>query len=281
MSSSRLVHASIAAILGAAILPAGTAWAQNAQSAAARDSELDEITVTGSRIIADNVRSPNPITAITTEEAQLTTPSDIADALNKLPEFLAGGPNGGATPRSQGNGATNNGNNVLALRAFGASRTLVMLDGHRVVPSNQNGTVNIDVLPQMLVSRVDIVTGGASAVYGSDAVAGVVNYVLDKNFTGLKLEANAGISKYGDGEAGEFGVAWGTSLLDGRDTSRLPPAIANRRGFPFPIVPTARTDRPGYSPAMARQRTRGRKRRTAAASMSRDTETSTAAAPAR
>jgi outer membrane receptor protein involved in Fe transport len=85
-----------------------------------------------------------------------------------------------------------------------------------VVPSNQNGTVNVDVLPQMLVKRVDIVTGGASAVYGSDAVAGVVNYILDTNFTGLKLEANAGISKYGDGEQGEFGFAWGTSLLDGR-----------------------------------------------------------------
>ncbi len=216
MASSRLVQVSIAAILGTALLPAGTVWAQGATpTAATDDSELDEVTVTGSRVITDNVRSPTPITAITMEEAALTTPSDIADALNKLPEILAGA-SGGATPRSQGNGATNNGNNVLALRAFGASRTLVMLDGHRVVPSNQNGTVNVDVLPQMLVKRVDIVTGGASAVYGSDAVAGVVNYVLDKNFTGLKLEANAGISKYGDGEQGEFGVAWGTSLLDGR-----------------------------------------------------------------
>jgi outer membrane receptor protein involved in Fe transport len=214
MSSNRLVRASVAALVGAAFSCAGGAWAQGAPNAAA-DSELDEVTVTGSRVITENVRSPTPIASLDAEEAALTTPSDIADALNKLPEILAGA-SGGATPRSQGNGATNNGNNVLALRAFGASRTLVMLDGHRMVPSNQNGTVNVDVLPQMLVQRVDIVTGGASAVYGSDAVAGVINYVLDKNFTGLKLEANAGISKYGDGEQGEFGVAWGTSLFDGR-----------------------------------------------------------------
>ena len=210
MSSNRLVRASVAALVGAAFSCAGGAWAQGAPKAAA-DSELEEVTVTGSRVITDNVRSPTPVASLNTEEAALTTPSDIADALNKLPEII-----GGATPRSQGNGATNNGNNVLALRAFGAARTLVMLDGHRVAPSNQNGTVNVDVLPQMLVKRVDIVTGGASAVYGSDAVAGVVNYILDTNFTGFKLEANAGISKYGDGEEGEFGFAWGTSLLDGR-----------------------------------------------------------------
>ncbi len=214
MSSNRLVRASVAALVGAAVSCAGGAWAQGAPQEA-DDQELEEIKVTGSRVITANVRSPTPIATLSTEEAALTTPSDIADALNKLPQILAGA-SGGATPRSQGNGATNNGNNVLALRAFGASRTLVMLDGHRVAPSNQNGTVNVDVLPQMLIERVDIVTGGASAVYGSDAVAGVINYILDKDFTGLKLEANAGISKYGDGEQGEFGIAWGTSLFDGR-----------------------------------------------------------------
>src|SRR5690242_18408456 len=113
MTSSRLVQVSIAAILGTALLPAATVWAAQgaAPAAATDDSELDEVTVTGSRVITDNVRSPTPITAITMEEAQLTTPSDIADALNKLPEILAGA-SGGATPRSQGNGATNNGNNV-------------------------------------------------------------------------------------------------------------------------------------------------------------------------
>jgi outer membrane receptor protein involved in Fe transport len=183
---------------------------------ASPDSEVEDdedeptIMVTGSRI-ANNRNSPTPITAVATEEMSATTPSDIADGLNKLPQII-----GGRTPRTQGNGSTNNGGNVLSLRNFGPARTLVLLDGHRVPPSNQDGTVNIDVLPQMLVERVEIVTGGASAVYGSDAVAGVVNFILDKNFTGLSLKADAGISDYGDGEEFQLGAAWGTELFGGR-----------------------------------------------------------------
>ena len=117
----------------------------------------------------------------------------------------------------------------MSLRNFGPSRTLVLLDGHRVAPTNQDGSVNIDTLPQMLVNRVDIVTGGASAVYGSDAVAGVVNFMLDKNFTGLSSRRDGGISKYGDGEEEQFGAAWGTDLFGGRghfETSR--PATGTR-----------------------------------------------------
>src|SRR6478609_3166017 len=209
MSSTRLVRASVAALVGTALCTQGE-WVQGAEQAG-QDADLDEITVTGSRVITDNLRSPTPITSVSKEDMIRTTPSDIPDALNKLPEIL-----GSRTPRTQGNGATNNGGNVLSLRNFGVSRTLVLLDGHRVVPSNQDGSVNVDTLPQILMSRVDIVTGGASAVYGSDAVAGVINFVLDKNFTGFRFNADAGISKYGDGEQGQFAVAWGTELFGGR-----------------------------------------------------------------
>jgi outer membrane receptor protein involved in Fe transport len=208
MSSNRVLRAAIAALIGTASFSAGVS-AQQAQPA--DPEEIKEVTVTGSRIITDNVRSPTPITSVSTDEIAKTTPSDIPDALNKLPEIL-----GSRTPRTQGNASTNNGGNVLSLRNFGASRTLVLLDGHRVPSSNQDGSVNVDILPQMLVSRVDIVTGGASAVYGSDAVAGVVNFLLDKKFTGLKVKADVGISEYGDGEQGQFGVAWGTELFGGR-----------------------------------------------------------------
>jgi iron complex outermembrane receptor protein len=202
--------AALAAASGLCALAIATSTA--AQSPAQGDSdEIAEIIVTGSRIITDNLRSPTPITSVDIEEIAKTTPSDIADALNKLPEIL-----GGRTPRTQGNAGTNNGGNVLSLRNFGVSRTLVLLDGHRVPPSNQDGTVNVDILPQMLVSRVEIVTGGASAIYGSDAVAGVVNFVLDKDFTGFKFKTDAGISKYGDGEEGQIAAAWGTDLFGGR-----------------------------------------------------------------
>ncbi len=215
MVSSMIFRGSLVALGVAATLGANPAFAQadpTAQPDAAEASEeLGVITVTGSRTITDTVRSPTPITSVDIAEIAMTTPSDTADALNKLPTIM-----GGRTPRSQGNGANNNGGNTLSLRNFGAFRTLVLLDGHRIAPNNQDGSVNVDVLPQMLMKRVDIVTGGASAIYGSDAVAGVVNFVLDKEFTGLTVKADFGQSKYQDGDEYQLGAAWGTELFGGR-----------------------------------------------------------------
>ncbi len=177
----------------------------------------ESIVVTGSRVITDIQESPTPITIVTAEQLQATTPSDLPDGLNKLPVF--GGSN---VPRLAGNGGGGNSSsggvpqNVLALRNFGAQRTLVLVDGHRAPPTNADGSVDVDTLPQMLVSRVDVVTGGASAVYGSDAVTGVINFVLDKNYSGLKFDANAGVSSYGDGASLKLGAAFGTDLFGGR-----------------------------------------------------------------
>ncbi len=179
--------------------------------ARAQQENVETVTVTGSRVISDITLSPTPITAVSADQLQTTTPTTIPDALNKLPDFY-----GSQTARNQGNGSGNGSSNALNLRNLGQSRTLVLFDGQRVAPSNQNGTVNVDTLPQMLMSRVDIVTGGASAVYGSDAVAGVVNFILDKKFTGFKYDINAGISKYGDAAEERIGFAWGTELFGGR-----------------------------------------------------------------
>jgi iron complex outermembrane receptor protein len=209
MNTRTIREASLIAMAVGAALGSGAAWAQ--EGAPDDGEELNVITVTGSRTITDVVNSPTPITSVNIETLAQTTPSDVADALNKLPSIL-----GGRTPRTQGNGSTNNGGNVLSLRNFGPSRTLVLLNGHRIAPNNQDGSVNIDVLPSMLVKNVDIVTGGASAIYGSDAVAGVVNYVLDTEFTGLEVKADYGLSKYGDGDQYQFGGAWGTQLFDDR-----------------------------------------------------------------
>ncbi|MGZ3304962.1 MAG: TonB-dependent receptor domain-containing protein [Asticcacaulis sp.] len=186
---------------------------QATSGAAAKPAKSDDVVVvvTGSRVIKSNAKSPTPITSVSVAQMEATTPSDVPDALNKLPQII-----GGRTPRSQGNGANNNGGNVLALRNFGPSRTLVLFNGHRVAPNNQDGTVNVDILPQILMKRVDIVTGGASAVYGSDAVSGVINFVIDDKFNGFKYKVDAGISKYGDGQEYQASAAWGTKLFDGR-----------------------------------------------------------------
>jgi len=171
----------------------------------------ESIVVTGSRVILDADASPTPVTLVSARQLRDTTPANLADGLNKLPIFQ-----GSQTIGRPGDGSQNYASNTLNLRNFGAQRTLVLLDGHRAAPSNADGTVDIDTLPQMLVSRVDVVTGGASAVYGSDAVTGVVNFVLDKKFTGLKTDINAGLSTYGDAMGYNIGAAAGTGLFGGR-----------------------------------------------------------------
>ncbi len=201
-----------------ALASSGAAMAQGAPaqaSSGAKPADSDTVVVvTGSRIASTakmSTRSPTPLTAVTTEQLLKTTPTDIPDGLNKLPVFA-----GSTTPLRAGSGSGAIAQNVLNLRNYGAQRTLVLLDGQRVAPSNKDGTVDIDTLPQMLMSRVDVVTGGASAVYGSDAVTGVVNFVLDKKFTGIKTDVSVGRSTYGDGDSYKVGLAGGWKLFNDR-----------------------------------------------------------------
>jgi outer membrane cobalamin receptor len=172
---------------------------------------VESVVVTGSRVITDAANSPTPVVAVSQNELLATTPTTIADALNKLPQFAAS-----SSRQNAGGASSNGGGNYLNLRNFGQQRTLVLQDGMRVPSTNANGSVDISVLPQMLVSHVDVVTGGASSVYGSDAITGVVNFILDKNFEGLKYQANAGLSTYGDGLTDGIGFAAGTSLFGGK-----------------------------------------------------------------
>jgi len=187
------------------------AAANDPQPASTSTAPVESVVVTGSRVISNIANSPSPITSVSSENLLKTTPIDIPNALNKLPVFL-----GSSTPSDPTNSSNGIVGNVLNLRNFGAQRTLVLLDGHRQAPSNSNGTIDIDTLPQTLMERVDVVTGGASAVYGSDAVTGVVNFVLNKKFEGIKVEGNAGLSNYTDGAEQQLSIAVGTSLFGGR-----------------------------------------------------------------
>jgi iron complex outermembrane receptor protein len=184
---------------------------QETVAAAAPSGPVESVVVTGSRTITDVANSPTPIIAVSRDQLLATTPTTIADALFKLPQFA-----NSASRQNAGGASGNGGGNYLNLRNFGQQRTLVLEDNMRIPSTNANGSVDISVLPQMLISRVDTVTGGASAVYGSDAITGVVNFVIDKNFTGVKYEANAGLSTYADGFSNKLGVAAGTSLFGGR-----------------------------------------------------------------
>ncbi|AUN32644.1 TonB-dependent receptor plug domain-containing protein [Niveispirillum cyanobacteriorum] len=175
---------------------------------------LEEIVVTGSRVIRDGSASPTPLTTIDSSALFAAAPSgSISDALNNLPVF-SGSRNSFSNPGSNATGVQGgNGNaNVLNLRNLGAYRTLVLFDGHRVPPTLYNSAVDVDIIPQALIKRVDVVTGGVSAVYGSDAVSGVVNYVLNRNFNGFQANAEMGVSQEGDAKNRNVSAAFGFDI---------------------------------------------------------------------
>jgi len=193
------------------------AWQVDAQEAPAsagggkeNPSAVQEVIVTGTRIATNGNNLPTPVTVVTPDVLLQTSPSNIPDGLNKLPIFADS-----RNTANLNNPTDNFTGNYLNLRGIGIQRNLVLFDGHRVPPISYTGAVDTNVLPQMLLQRVDVVTGGASAVYGSDAVSGVVNFVLDKKFEGLKATAQSGVSTHGDSFSWRAATAFGTSLMDG------------------------------------------------------------------
>ncbi|MCW2369031.1 TonB-dependent receptor plug domain-containing protein [Sphingobium sp. B11D3D] len=207
-----------AAILAmAAIGVASAAHAQDqggpapqAEDQAASGSQ--EIVVTGSRITRGGFTAPTPVTAIGRDRLETTAATNIGDVLSQLPSFRATS-SPSATQTTPGNAV---GSRVLELRSLGSERTLVLVNGRRFVPTTARGTVDTNYIPGILIDRVDVVTGGASAAYGSDAVAGVVNFILNNKLDGLRAEAQSGISQRGDDRTIFLSAAGGTSFAGGR-----------------------------------------------------------------
>jgi len=174
--------------------------------------EVEEVQITGTRIRnTDGMVTPTPVTAVTTAELASFDPgTSISEQLSDLPQFLN-------TQTAQRGGATlfgDAGGSYLNLRNMGKQRTLVLLDGMRTVPADRASTVNVDNFPTALMRTVDVVTGGASAAYGADALAGVVNFVLDREFEGLKTSVSTGVTERGDGFNYNFSVAGGKQIGD-------------------------------------------------------------------
>jgi iron complex outermembrane receptor protein len=233
--SAELLRGVCAAAFMVAITPAAAlAQAQPAAGAAApavdaeRPSDLSDIVVTGTRVIRDGYNAPTPTSVIGAAEIAAKAPANIADYLNTLPSLA-----GSATPRSTSSYVSAGliGINALNLRSLNPNRTLVLLDGQRVGASSLTGLVDINQFPQQLVKRVDIVTGGASASWGSDAVAGVVNFVLDKDFTGLKGQIQGGVTDYGDDRSYNISLAAGAKFADGRGHILISGEIAHNDGI--------------------------------------------------
>src|SRR5690606_31575620 len=169
-----------------------------------REPPLEEITVTGTRITRSGMDTPTPVTSVQSQQIDVLSPDLQAEAMSLLPQFLA---NSG--PATVGSVTGPAGSSFLNLRGIGHNRTLVLLDGRRVAPSNRLGTPDIAMLPQAVIANIEIVTGGASAAYGSDAVSGVVNHVIDTDFTGIKGHAQYGFTDRNDNERQEWSFTAG------------------------------------------------------------------------
>ena len=214
MKTSLLTAASAAALalVAPTLARAQTQVDPAPTTAATEDSET--VFVTGSRVIRNGNDAPTPITVVTAEELLTTKPTTVFETLADLPMFS--GSTGVTNAPTNNTPDRNTSVSALNLRNLGGLRALALLDGHRVPPTSALGFVDINSLPTMLLERVDVVTGGASAVYGSDAVTGVINFILDRDFDGVRVDASGGISEYGDDLTGNFGIAGGAEFLGGR-----------------------------------------------------------------
>jgi len=186
------------------------AAAANSEAPRARQPVLEEISVTGTRIRnTDGMTSPVPVTALTTAELAVFDPGgSIAEQLDALPQFFGTE----TAQRGQGTLYQGTGGGYLDLRSLGSQRTLVLFDGARVVPADKRGSVNVETLPTALIRTIDVVTGGASAAYGADALGGVTNFVLDREFEGVRLQSGGGATERGDGERWNFALAGGKRI---------------------------------------------------------------------
>lgn len=208
-----LSRSALAAAL--AMLATGNGLAQSGddlspqQEAAQAD---DAIVVTGSRIARQGFNAPTPVTVVGQDSIQAQGDTNIAEVLNEMPAFRPS-----QTPENSFVTITGNiGARTLDLRGLAPQRTLVLVNGRRFIPSSPQGTVDLNLIPTMLIQRAEVVTGGASAAYGSDAVAGVVNLILDTKLTGFRAQGQYGISERGDDKNYQFALAGGSSFGGGR-----------------------------------------------------------------
>ena len=177
------------------------------------DATVEEIVVTGSRLKRRDFSSPSPIMTIDSETMAFSGQATLEETLNQMPQVT---PDFGRTGNNPGNGTAR-----INLRGLGAGRTLVLMNGRRLAPSGVGSSVDVNNLPQVLVDRVEIITGGASTAYGSDAIAGVVNFVTRTDFDGFGLDVSAYMTEKGDSNIYDLNMTYGHNFSNGRGNITL------------------------------------------------------------
>jgi iron complex outermembrane receptor protein len=236
-----LLLASASSMVAVAVPVSAQEQNQAAEGDAASESATSNaIIVTGSRIARKDYSANSP--TITVDETFLKQSSTgaIEEQLNRLPQFVVaqssttlngvagtGGPVAAGTS-IQPSATSTPGASTVSLRGVGANRTLVLIDGRRGTPGNANGTVDVSTIPSAALERVEIISGGASATYGADAIAGVTNFILKKNFKGLDLDGQLGISDEGNGFEYQLSGIVGSDFADGRGNVSLAMSLNSR-----------------------------------------------------
>ncbi|MBC2670307.1 TonB-dependent receptor domain-containing protein [Novosphingobium piscinae] len=206
----RLFATSLAVLAASLAIAASEA---SAQAAGSTEAEAAEIIVTGSRVaVAPGAAMPAPTTVLDQSVIRALGIPNVGDALLQLPSLL----NSASPTQTFALSPQNIGSRIANLRGLGASRTLVLVDGRRFVPSTSRASVDLALVPSAIIARSEIVTGGASAAYGSDAVAGVINLVTDTNLKGWRGQIQRGIAQAGDNDSFNASLAGGTAFADGR-----------------------------------------------------------------
>jgi len=222
LSIARVPARTLVAAAVAATLASSYSTALQAQEAAAApEPALTEVTVTGSRIVRRDLDAASPVVTVDTKAFQESSTIAVESVLNQLPQYVP-------TTQTQFNtsdvfpSATSTpGVSSISLRGLGANRTLVLVDGRRAQPVNSTLVIDTNSIPAAALESVEIITGGASAVYGADALAGVTNFKLRSNFQGIELNARTGITEEGDGAEHSISMLIGSSLADGRGNVML------------------------------------------------------------
>ncbi|MDH3578339.1 MAG: TonB-dependent receptor [Gammaproteobacteria bacterium] len=174
------------------------------------ETTIEEIIVTGSRIKRRDFNTISPLTTIGSEDFDFSGQATIEETLNQMPQVT---PDSGRTTNRTGH--ENAGTATVNLRGLGAGRSLVLLNGRRVAPSGISNAVDLNNIPELLIDRVEIITGGTSTVYGSDAIAGVVNFITKDDFSGFGVDAGLSLAEQGDAETYDLSVAYGHDLANG------------------------------------------------------------------
>ncbi|HVY63967.1 MAG TPA: TonB-dependent receptor [Gammaproteobacteria bacterium] len=205
----------LASTISALLAGGGAAQAQQQQN----PQGLEEITVTGSRIVRRDLEAASPIVTIDSKKFENSSTISIESVLNQMPQFV---PEGTQFDQGIQAGPTLSlGIGSVNLRGIGPNRTLVLIDGRRAQPSNAALLVDTNTVPSAAIERVETITGGASAVYGADAMAGVVNFILKKDFEGVDMDFQTGATAQGDGEETKFSSLLGVNSGDGKSNVML------------------------------------------------------------